>query len=42
MSLSDEADNAMSLPVMPCALFMCAFQPDALVDPEYHLRHTVH
>jgi len=42
MSLPDEADNAMSLPVMPCALFMWAFQPDALVDPEYQLRHTMH
>ncbi|CAN5954703.1 unnamed protein product [Sphagnum jensenii] len=27
---------------MPCTLFMWAFQPDTLVNLEYHLRHTVH
>jgi hypothetical protein len=37
MTLPDGADDAVSLPVMSCALFMWAFQPDALVDPEYHL-----
>ncbi len=42
MTLPDRADDAMLLLVMPCALFMWAFQPDALVDPEYHLRHTMH
>jgi len=36
MTLLDEADNAMSLLVMPCTLFMWTFQPNALVDPEYH------
>jgi hypothetical protein len=42
MSLLEGADDAVSLPVMSCALFMWAFQPDALVDLEYHLQHTVH
>ncbi len=42
MTLPDEADDAVLLSMMLCALFMWVFQPDALVDPEYHLRHTVH
>jgi hypothetical protein len=42
MTLSDKVDEAVSLPVMSCALFMWAFQLDALLDPEYHLRHTMH
>jgi len=42
MTLLDRADDAVSLLVMLCALFMWAFQPNALVNPEYHLRHTVH
>ncbi|CAM6073770.1 unnamed protein product [Sphagnum tenellum] len=42
MTLLKGADDAVSLPVMPCAFFMWAFQHDALVNLEYHLRHTVH
>jgi hypothetical protein len=37
MTLLDGADDAVSLSVMPCVFFMWAFQPDVLVDPEYHL-----
>jgi len=37
MTLPDGADDAMLLQVLPCALFMWAFQPNALVNPEYHL-----
>ena len=42
MTLPDGADDAVSLPVMSCVVFMWDFEPGALVDPEYHLRHTVH
>ncbi len=42
MTLLEGVDDAVSLLVMPCALFMWVFQPDALVDLEYHLRHIVH
>jgi hypothetical protein len=37
MTLLDGANNVVSLLVMLCALFMWAFQLDALVDSEYHL-----
>ena len=40
--LRDGVDDAVSLPVIPCAVFKCAFHPDALVGPEYHLRQSVH